>query len=198
MKKRNIAELYFCKKSMSIFEILLIVIAVVSAFACFFLDGGIPTGLPIFITATVLLGVIKSKKPKDDDIDTLLKKILQSNNIICTNNTLEGYEYKNTILKKRKDGKIISPIYYLTNVMPDSNNGFTFYVNKINLFDSSVEKNTFNNNGEAKLSLIDEEIQTNLGKVMISYILSDGSIVSPVSLSDYNTEQLVKKITQSK
>jgi len=194
MKKRSISELYFKQKSTSVYEMVLIIIACVSAFALTFLDGGLPIGLPIFIVSIALLITSKSLKIKDDEIDSLLTKILQENNLSCSSNTLSGYEYKNTIVKKRKDGKIISPIYYLTEVNLESNTGCSFCVNIINLIDSSLKKNEYNDIAIADISIVDEEIHTSCGKAKSSYILLGNNVVCPVSLSDYNSEQLVNSI----
>ena len=110
MKNKNKTVKYFNEKNFSIVKILLIILTVISAFVATFIRGGGPIGLPILLLCIIGFVICNSLKIKDSEVEQALKKIIQDNQIKCSDNTIIGYDFRNTTVKKRKDGKLISPI----------------------------------------------------------------------------------------
>ena len=104
MKNKNRVEQYFYQKDFSILEIVLLIIAIVSLIVATFIQGGGPIGLPILLICIVVFCICRSLKIKDTEIDQILKKIIQDNQIMYSDSTIVGYDLKNTVVKKRKDG----------------------------------------------------------------------------------------------
>ena len=109
MKGKNIVEKYFHQKDFSIAEIIVLILAVASAIVAIFIQGGGPIGLPALLVCICAFSITHSKKIKDDEIEQIIKKIKEDNQIPDSDYTIEGYELKNTAVRKRKDGKLISP-----------------------------------------------------------------------------------------
>ena len=189
---KNSVEQYFNQKDFSVIEIILLIAAVISVFVMIFVRGGIPMGLPIFAVCAVVLCVIRSFKVKDSEIDQLLDKIIQDNNIERAETVIECYDLKNTSVKKRKEGKVISPKYCITNIK-FSSDVTVFTVYNIDLINQTVEKTIHTVACNDKITLTEETVRTNVGSVAISYIDFDGFTI-PVTLKEYKTAELVQKV----
>ena len=193
MKNNNSVEKYFYQKNFSLLEIILIIISVISLIVATFVRGGGPVGLPLLLACVVTFFTYRSFKIKDNEIDHTLKKILLDNNISYSENTIECYELKNTVTKKRNDGKIISPNYYITEIIFSSEYTiFNIYI--IDLFKQSVEKISHSVNCNESVTLIDETVKTCAGSVKMSYLKIKNDHLIPVSQNDYKSSQLLQKI----
>jgi len=193
MKNKNNAEKYFHQKDFSILEIILLIIAIVSLIAAIFIQGGGPIGLPVFMVCVAIFFICYSLKIKDDEIEETLKKIMLDNEVKCSESIIECYELKNTVIKKRKDGKFISPNYYITDII-FSLEYTTFNVYIIDLIKQSVEKVSHRVNCNEKIALTEETIKTNAGFVKMSHLEIDKGCVIPVALNDYKSSQLLQRI----
>ena len=194
-KNKNVADQYFKQNGFSIAEVVLIILIVVSAIAATFIRGGLPIGLPILIISISGFILVRSSKVKDEEIDALLAKLLTENNIHCTDNTFVGYELKNTAVKKRKDGKIISPKYYVTSVEFSLSEEIVFYVNAVDLINLDVTKDFYTVKSKDGVSLSEESVHTPVGIKKSTYLNIDGcEYPIPVDLRDYNSSQLIEKI----
>lgn len=194
MKNKNRAEQYFHQKEFSVPEIISLILAVVSAIAAIFVQGGGPVGLPILLICICIFCICRSGKIKDDEIDQILKKIMEDNKISCSDSTIECYDLKNTVAKRRKDGKVISPNYYITDIMTGSDGGTVFSVYAIDLINSSVKATQYSINSSEKVVLTEEMIKSGKGSAKMSYLKLGSDCLIPVSLNDYKTSQLVEKI----
>lgn len=193
MKNNNSVEKYFYQKNYSLLEMILIIISVISLIVATFVQGGGPIGLPVLLACVVTFFICRSFKIKDNEIDQTIKKIMRDNNVTCSESTIECYELKNTVTKKRNDGKIISPNYYITEIIFSSEYTlFNIYI--IDLIKQSVEKVSHSVNCNEKVTLTDETVKTNAGSVKISYLEIKNNCLIPVVQNDYKTSQLLQKI----
>lgn len=194
MKSKNKAEQYFHQKDFSVLEIILLILAVVSAIVSTFIQGGGPIGLPILLICIVAFCICRSLKIKDTEIDQILKKIMQDNQITYSDSTIAGYDLKNTVVKKRKDGKLISPNYYITDITTTSDGDIVFNSCAINLINFSVKMISHSVNSTEDVDLIEETIKTNIGSAKMSYLKINCSCIIPVTLNDYKSSQIVENI----
>ncbi len=194
MKSKNRAEQYFNQKDLSVLEIILLILAVASAIISIFIDGGGPIGLPILLICIVVFCICRSLKIKDTEIDQMLEKIMQDNQIAYSDSTIVGYDLKNTVVKKRKDGKLISPKHYITDIVtaPDGNKALNVYI--IDLVSFSVEMISQSVTDNNEITLMEETIKTGVGSVKMYYLNINGDCMIPVSLNDYKSSQIVENI----
>ncbi len=195
MKNKNRVEQYFYQKDFSIMDIVLLILAAVSLVVATFVQGGGPMGLPILLICIVVFCICRSFRTKDNEIDQALKRIILDNKIEYSKSAMESYDLRNTVIKKRKDGKLISPNYYITDVISSSvDTLFKIYI--IDLINSSVKMVSRSVNYNEKVTLCEERIKTDVGSVKVSYLKIDDECVIPVALNDYKTSQLVEKICE--
>ena len=172
----------------------MLILAVASAIVAIFIQGGGPIGLPASLVCICAFSIIHSKKIKDDEIEQMIKKIKEDNQIPDSDYTIEGYELKNTAVRKRKDGKLISPDYYVTEIRTSTDGSMIFNVYAINLIDSSVEMTSHSVSGSGKVTLVEETVKTSKGPAKMSYLRLDESCAIPVTLNDYKSSQLIESI----
>ncbi|MBQ7969205.1 MAG: hypothetical protein IJ292_05220 [Clostridia bacterium] len=193
MKNKNDAEKYFHQKDFSISEIILLIIAIVSLIVMTFIQGGGPVGLPVLLVCIVAFFIRDSFKIKDNEIEQVLKKLMQDNKVKYSESAIECYELKNTAIKKRKDGKFISPNYFITDItFAPEYTLFNIYI--IDLIEQSVETVFHRINCNEKITLTEETIKCNAGFVKMSYLKFENGCVIPVTLNDYRSSQLLQKI----
>lgn len=138
--------------------------------------------------------IIHSKKIKDDEIEQIIKKIKEDNQIPDSDYTIAGYELKNTAVRKRKDGKLISPDYYITEIRTSTDGSMIFNVYAINLIDSSVKMTSHSVSGNGKVTVVEETVKTGKGPAKMSYLRIDENCTIPVTLNDYKSSQLIESI----
>ena len=194
MKSKNKAEQYFHQKDFSVLEIILLILSVVSAIVATFIQGGGPIGLPILLICIVAFCICRSLKIKDTEIDQILKKIMQDNQITYSDSTIVGYDLKATVVKKRKDGKLISPNYYITDIITTSDEDHVFNIYAIDIINSSVKMISHRVNGTEEVALIEETVKTNIGSAKMSYLKINSDCIIPVMLNDYKASQVVENI----
>ncbi len=194
MKSKNEAKQYFYQKNFSIFEIILIIVMVVSSIVSTFIQGGGPIGLPTLLICIGVFCICRSRKIKDEEIEQILEKIIQDNQITYSDNTIAAYDLKNAVVKKRKDGKLISPNYYITDIITTADGVITFNSYAIDLINSSVKMISHSVTNNEEIILIEETIKTNVGSVKVSYLKINGSCMIPVILNDYKTSKVVENI----
>ena len=194
MKNENSAEKYFHQKSFSTVEIIFLSVAVVAGFVATFVWGGGPIGLPLMLIGIIGFATFRSLKVKDAEMERLLEKILKENQIEYTDNTLVGYDLNQMLLKKRKDGKVVSPVYYVTNITFTSLET-VFHVHVIDLISASVEKTCLTVMEQKSVELAEENVKTPVGPRKMSYFrVEDCDVLIPITLTDYQSSQLVEKI----
>ena len=170
MKNKNNLEKYFHQKDFSVLEIILLILSVVSAIVATFIQGGGPIGLPILLICIVAFCICRSQKIKDTEIDQILKKIMQDNQITYSDSTIVGYDLKATVVKKRKDGKLISPNYYITDIITTSDEDHVFNIYAIDIINSSVKMISHRVNGTEEVALREETVknQHRIGENVLS------------------------------
>ena len=98
-------------------------------------------------------------------------------------------------MKKRKDGKIISPKYYVTSVEFSLSEEIVFYVNSVDLINLDVTNDFYTVKSKDGVSLSEESVHTPVGIKKATYLNIDGcEYPIPVDLRDYNSSQLIEKI----
>lgn len=192
MKSKNKVEQYFHQRNYSLMEIILLIVMGISVFVMIFVRGGIPMGTPVLLICIVAFCVLRSFKIKDSDIDQILDNMIQDNSIERSENVIECYDLKNALVKKRKEGSIISSKYCITNIK-FSSEAIIFTVYKLDLISRAVEKDIYTITSNEKIVLIEEMIKTDVGFTEAPYIEFNGSTI-PVTLKEYNTASLVQKI----
>lgn len=128
--KKSIIEKYFKQKSWSLFEILMIIVIVISAVIATFVWGGGPIGFPLLTTAIIALAVSKSTKIKDSDFDLELNKlVVKQVEMLEEKNAIKCFDLQIQPRVKGKDGKIRSTSYVIsTFVWNDASIQLTIYL----------------------------------------------------------------------
>ena len=194
MKNNNRVEKYFNQKNFSVAEWIFLAVAIVAGFVATFIWGGGPIGTPVMLIGIIGFTTCRSFKVKDAEVDRLLENILEEKQVERTENTLVGYDLNQTVLKKRKDGKVISPKYYVTNITFTSSETI-LQVNVIDLISVSVEKERLTVDERKSVEVVEENIKTLVGPRKMTYIkIEDNDIHIPVTLTDYQSSQLMEKI----
>ena len=192
MKNKNKVEQYFHQRNFSLPEIILLILVGISVFVMTFVRGGIPMGTPIFLVCIVAFCIIRSFKIKDSDIGLILDNMIRDNSIERSKTVIECYDYTNALVKKRKDGSVISSKYCITDVK-FSSHAIVFTVYKLDLINRAIEKEAYTVAFNEKIVLVEKTIKTDVGFVEVSYIEFNG-VTIPVTLKEYNTACLVHKI----
>ena len=193
MKNNNRVEKYFNQKNFSVAEWIFLAVAIVAGFVATFIWGGGPIGTPVMLIGIIGFTTCRSFKVKDAEVDRLLENILEEKQVERTENTLVGYDLNQTVLKKRKDGKVISPIYYVTNITFTSSETI-LQVNVIDLISASVEKERLTVDERKSVEVVEENIKTLVGPRKMTYIkIEDNDMHIPVTLTDYQSSQLMEK-----
>ena len=109
---KNNAEKYFHQKDLSILEIILLMIAIISLIVATFIQDGGPVGFPILLICIVVFFIHHSFKIKDNEMEQILKKIIQDNKVKDSESTIKCYELKNTAVKKRRKIYFSKLFYY--------------------------------------------------------------------------------------
>ena len=194
MKNNNRVEKYFNQKNFSVAEWIFLAVAIVAGFVATFIWGGGPIGTPVMLIGIIGFTTCRSFKVKDAEVDRLLENILEEKQVERTENTLVGYDLNHTVLKKRKDGKVISPKYYVTNITFTSSETI-LQVNVIDLISVSVEKERITVDERKSVEVVEENIKTLVGPRKMTYIkIEDNDMHIPVTLTDYQSSQLMEKI----
>lgn len=193
MKSKNIVEQYFHQKEFSKIEIIALIFVGLSLLIATFMRGGIPIGFPVLFVCIVVLFICHSYKIKDSEIDSTLKNIMLENNIDYSENVIACYELRNTVTKKRKDGKIISPDYFVTEIFlfPDHT---IFHVHHIDLIHASAQKNTYDVSCSKQIALIEKLIHTKSGVAQTAYLETNSGFTIPIAPNDYNATVLAQKV----
>ena len=193
MKNNNRVEKYFNQKNFSVAEWIFLAVAIVAGFVATFIWGGGPIGTPVMLIGIIGFTTCRSFKVKDAEVDRLLENILEEKQVERTENTLVGYDLNQTVLKKRKDGKVISPKYYVTNITFTSSETI-LQVNVIDLISVSVEKERITVDERKSVEVVEENIKTLVGPRKMTYIkIEDNDMHIPVTLTDYQSSQLMEK-----
>lgn len=193
-RKENIKR-YYQQKNMSLIEIVLVILTLVSVFVMMFVTGGIPIGLPIVGVCLISIVFIRSNKIHDSEIDKIIGCIIEENKIDVSENTIECYDFNGKNIKKRKDGRLISSDYYITNILFLSDGKIVFHVYYIDIITQNLCEKMYTVNDRKEVSLFEEQILL-LGKLQKVYYLKidNSDTFIPVILSDYRISTLIKQI----
>lgn len=195
MKNKNNVEKYFKQKDFSVIEIILIVAALVFLAVAVFVRRGGPIGFPGVLVCAFLFCVFHSFKVGDSEIDQTLDKIKQDNKIEPSGDTIESYWLKDTVVKKRKDGKFVSPKYYITEVV-FSEEETVFYVCMIDLLARSAEKASYKVDRSESIVISEETVKTSVGSARIACFATESGVSIPIVLNDYKTSELIEKVCE--
>ena len=192
MNHKNRTEKYFYQKRFSVLDILFLVTAIISAVVATFVTNGGPIGLPVSLISIAAFGICRSVKIKDAEIDQIQENIMLDNQIKVSDNSIVGYELKGVVVKKKKDGQLISPILFVTDIM-SSDGETTFHIHEIDLIHSSVKRSSYCVKN-TDVVFIEEPVKSNLGTVKMTYLKINDNCQIPVLLTDFKSSQLVKQI----
>lgn len=170
--KKSIGEKYFSKNKLSVLEIILISVSIVGLIVGTFVWGGGPIGLPIFAASIVGFFFCRSAKPKDEDVDGLVKSLLEKEGIVIDNNTLCSFDMKNDNVLKGKDGKIRTGKMVIVKIdIGRGNRRVTKHT--VDLINESVETNVYELSEDVKLRLTEENVYVLGSRKQVSYISSE-------------------------
>lgn len=195
MKRKNSVEKYFKQTDYSVIEIILIVLAGVFLAVATFVRRGGPIGIPGFLVCAFLFCIFRSFKVKDDEIDNALSKIMQDNKIEPSDNAVGCYCLKDTVVKKRKDGKLVSPKYRLTDIVL-GNEATLFTVYEIDLLERTVERKSYSVPIGESIVIGEETVKTSAGPSKTSYLETESKEMIPIVLNEYKTSELIEKICE--
>ncbi|MBE6694148.1 MAG: hypothetical protein E7589_05240 [Ruminococcaceae bacterium] len=191
---QNRAEKYFIQKNFLIIEIVLIILAITAAYVMFFVRFGGPIGLPVLLVCSIVFAIFRSRIVKDEEFEEIKNRILADNQIEISDSTITSYDLKEANLKRMKNGSVVSPNYYLTEitVLPSEVKVKSYYVN---IIDASVKIISHSVTDSKSIDITEEIIRTKYGNKKSVYIRMDGSdVVIPIPYNDYRTAQLVEQI----
>ena len=138
-------------------------------------------------------GINSNKEIPANLIEEVLRKIIQDNKIDCSENDIQCYDLKSAVIKKRKDGKFISPNYYITDIsFSPKETIFNIYV--IDLIKQSAEKRSDRVSLDKHIILTEETIKTRAGFAKVSWLEIEGDGVIFVESNDYKASQLIQKV----
>ena len=194
--KKSIGEKYFCQKSITVIEWVCIAVMVVSAMIATFVWGGGPTGLTLFGISAFLLIISRSSRVKDEEIDNLIKKMLEQNEIdINKKSAISTYDLKNVPTVKGKDGQLRSS-NYVVSFFDISNDLLKITTYNFDLVSAEMKKSEYNLTGGYQITLVEEDVI--VGKTTskkANYLISDCfEKAIPVTVDDIDSIALIKKI----
>ncbi len=196
MKDTNYVEKYLTQKKLTVLDIVLIVVCVAAVIWAIFLPNGIPIGIPVLFVAAVCLLLSQSRRVKDSHFDSILKQMIQENNILTEgNNVICVYDLRGEKIKKGKDGVFRAEKYVITNVSFERDDSINIVVNRLDLLSNIVKIEKYRIMKDEKIVLLDQDRR--MGSDIIGIALLESDVFEdsiPVSVSDYNTEKLIERL----
>ncbi len=196
MKDTNYVEKYLTQKKFTVLDIVLIVVCVAAVIWAIFLPNGIPIGIPVLFVAAVCLLLSQSRRVKDSHFDSILKQMIQENNILTEgNNVICVYDLRGEKIKKGKDGVFRTEKYVITNVSFERDDSINIVVNRLDLLSNIVKIEKYRIMRDEKIVLLDRNRE--MGSDIIELALLESDVFEdsiPVSVSDYNTEKLIERL----
>ena len=196
--KKSIGEKYFSKNKLSVWEVILIFAAIVGLIVGTFIWGGGPIGLPIFAASIVGFFFCRSAKPKDSDIDELIKSLLEKEGIVTDGKTLISFDMKNPFVLRGRDGQVRTAKMVLVKIDLDENaRRVTTHI--IDLIKEAVETNEYELDEKTNVSLVEEAVYVFGSRKHINYISSDAFKEDiSVPLDDVDAVKLVNALCNLK
>lgn len=196
MKDTNYVEKYLTQKKFSALDIVLIIVCVAAVIWAIFLPNGIPVGIPVLFVAAVSLLFSQSRRVKDSHFDSILKQIMQDNNLLTEgNNVICVYDLRREMIKKGKDGVFRTDKYVITNASFERDGSVNLIVNRLDLVTGAVKVEKYCISKETKIALTEQNRKINSDLLEIALLESDMFEESiPVSANDYNAEKLISRL----
>ena len=196
MKDTNYVEKYLTQKKFSTLDIILIAVCVAAVIWAIFLPNGIPVGVPVLFVAAVSLLFSQSRRVKDSHFDSILKQIMQDNNLLTEgNNVICVYDLQREMIKKGKDGVFRTDKYVITNASFERDGSVNLIVNRLDLVTGAVKVEKYCISKETKIALTEQNRKINSDLLEIALLESDMFEESiPVSANDYNAEKLISRL----
>ncbi len=172
------------------------VVCVAAVIWAIFLHNGIPIGVPVLFLAAVSLLFSQSRHIKDEHFDSILKQMIQENNILTEgNNVICVYDLRGEKIKKGKDGVFRSEKYVITNVAFECDDSIDIVVNRLDLLSNIVKIETYRIMKDEKIVLSERKQKRGSDIIELALLESDMFEDSiPVSANDYNTEKLIERL----
>ena len=193
MKNKSVAK-YFSQKSFSVLDIICIIAAVISGVVATVVRGGGPIGFPILGVAVVVLVFSRSSRPKEEDVDKELDRLLVEKGIDSTaKNSVSGFDLEAKVIRG-KDQKLRSVRYFVT--------FFDFLEEKItvksfclDLINGTVTENVYEICKGDRVSVFETAVPNVSNKKSCRLCCeSFGGAGVPVSLDDLESSKLIEKV----
>ena len=196
MKDTNYVKKYLTQKKFSALDIVLIIVCVAAVIWAIFLPNGIPVGVPVLFVAAVSLLFSQSRRVKDSHFDSILKQIMQDNDLLTEgNNVICVYDLRREMIKKGKDGVFRTDKYVITNASFERDGSVNLIVNRLDLVTGAVKVEKYRISKETKIALTEQTRKINSDLLEIALLESDMFEESiPVSANDYNAEKLISRL----
>ncbi len=197
MKNRTI-EKYFSQKSLSLLDLICIIVAAVGAVVGAVVWGGGPIGFGLLGVSLAALAFSRSARAKDDDVDKELSRLLSENGLNSdAKDSVSGFDLESGVIKG-KDQKLRSVRYFITS--------FDFLKDKtavrevsIDLINGTVSKTEYSIAKGERVFLIEKDIPKVLNKKSCCLSCESwGEASVPVALDDLDSSKLIEKVCANK
>ena len=194
-KKLKNTEKYFLQKPFSVLDIILFVITAVSLFFAWFINGGGPVGLPVFIVSLFALILSRSARVKDSEIDAEIERIKKSSGLeLGDRDHIATFDLKSAPIIKGKDGKFRTKQFVIS-IFENQSSATRITVYRLDLVDGVTTSEEYLLSPEDSLSLSEITIETRNGsKKQIELCCDRFEAPIPITMSDVNSEEIIKKI----
>lgn len=196
--KNDIIEKYFKQSNWTLFELIMLIVAILSVICITFFYRGIPMGTPPLVVSVSILIFLKSQKIKDAEIDAKINELVftyvgneESKNII------KCFDLQSEPIRKGKDGRLRSSIYVVSFFKFDKEFAeITVY--NLDLLSTTVNKNIYKISNETPVFLQEKTIQVSGSQKTVEYLVCiDVSLNIPVYTNEINASSIIEKLCRN-
>ena len=190
---KNNIEKYFNQKSISVLDIVFIILIIVSSILFIFVNGIGMIGLGLVLVSVAGLFVARSFRIKESAVDEKLQELILRLDL-KGGETIGTYDLKYTALRG-KDGKFRSECYVISEY-DFSEDLLKIGVYRIYLTDEAITEKHYKIQKSDKITLVEELVSTMNANKQILSLSADvfaGETV-PVVTSDVDSAKLVEKV----
>lgn len=203
-KEKKTTQMYLTQKenraAEAVFTIFTAIGAVFVALWIFLYVGIGFLGFPVLIIGGAGLILLKSSKISDEDFEAEVKKIISKNGIEENNTTLKEYVVGKTEHIKKGNDKKIRTAFCSVAVFTFKDKKCIIKQNLVDLIDESVSSVEYTVPIGCPYELTEKKYSTNIGEVKRDFLNlnHDPCIMIPVNVNVYDTDAVIKIVTQKR
>ena len=191
--KNDIIEKYFKQSNWTLFELIMLIVAILSVICITFFYRGIPMGTPPLVISVSILIFLKSQKIKDAEIDAQINELVftyvgneESKNII------KCFDLQSEPIRKGKDGRLRSSLFKFDKEFAE------ITVCNLDLLSTTVNKNIYKISNETPVFLQEKTIQVSGSQKTVEYLVcKDVSLNIPVYTNEINASSIIEKLCRN-